>query len=499
MSRLPVLRRSVVLALLLWLPLLAPPSARAEDDVATEIAWVTDLPEAFAKARADDRPLMICINARRVGIGRVEPAAKELRTKTYKDERVVKLARESFVCAFLTARGSSEDYGELRVRYGIDGDIVSPQHIFAYPDGTLIQRKEYWPYGTGDSSVKALLEMMEKALARDRYRRGVVGEEGEERAGTTPPVTPEGDAPVEPGDVGDAPAAGPQREAWIQKQIQLVKGRDDEVRRVALEQLATADREGDCVRALLAALAELEANPFACIDIVRALGRPGLVEAAPPLVDLLKDDNEELRANTAVSLEYIGSADVWGDLQRRAGREKNPKVETDLWRAVGRCGAGDSKARAALVKAASKAKDYTNSFGPIIGLAYFPGDAKAARAVEKMLVKVGPPRGGRRVRADQSLHRALLVWCLCEIGDEKSADFIMERLIEPLENIDSRWKPRIMRFYSAAVKVCRGDREQMGDVLEGVTYYVGRVEDNPMLDDARQGRDGGAFVPKGEF
>ena len=106
---------------------------------------------------------MICINAKRVGGFRPEPAAKELRTRTYKDDKVIDLSA-SFVCAFLTAEGTSEDYGELRLRYGIDGDIVSPQHVFAYPDGKLIFRREYWPYGTGQDSVKALLGMMQRAL-----------------------------------------------------------------------------------------------------------------------------------------------------------------------------------------------------------------------------------------------------------------------------------------------------------------------------------------------
>ena len=85
----PAPRLPALLATVLVLAALSP--ARAEE-VVKEIPWIKDLPEAFAKAKAEDRPLMICINARRVGIGRVEPAAKELRTRTYKDPRVVAFA-----------------------------------------------------------------------------------------------------------------------------------------------------------------------------------------------------------------------------------------------------------------------------------------------------------------------------------------------------------------------------------------------------------------------
>src|SRR5262245_10040315 len=89
------------------------------------ITWVKSLKPAFEQAEKEQKPLMICINSEFVDGGRREEAGKELRENTYRDPRVVTRSRE-FVCAFLTSGGSSEDFGELRARYKIDGLVVSP-------------------------------------------------------------------------------------------------------------------------------------------------------------------------------------------------------------------------------------------------------------------------------------------------------------------------------------------------------------------------------------
>ena len=134
------------------LPALGPRTARAEPDAepAETIAWLHDVVAGFERAAAEKKVLMICINAKHAIGEREEPAAKGLREVVYLDPAVVEKSRGSFVCVFLTAEGSSEDYGELALPLGVDGYIVSPQHIFAHPhtSGTKpLVRKEYWPYG----------------------------------------------------------------------------------------------------------------------------------------------------------------------------------------------------------------------------------------------------------------------------------------------------------------------------------------------------------------
>ena len=48
----------------------------------------------------------------------------------------------------LRPAGNSADYGELRA-LGIEGLIVSPQHIFVHPNGEkILVRQEYWSHGS---------------------------------------------------------------------------------------------------------------------------------------------------------------------------------------------------------------------------------------------------------------------------------------------------------------------------------------------------------------
>ena len=180
------------------------------------ITWTNDVEKAFAKGAKARKPIMICINSQRVDGGREEPAAKGLREVVYKDLRVVGKSRK-FICVFLTSAGSSGDYGELRARFGIDGLIVSPQHIFAHPDHksgqTPLARKQYWPYGKGADAVKALLGMMDQALADFAKVEG---------SPATPDAPDAPDTPAEP-DAPDAPDGDDARTKWIAKLIGITE------------------------------------------------------------------------------------------------------------------------------------------------------------------------------------------------------------------------------------------------------------------------------------
>jgi hypothetical protein len=275
-------------------PAAEPPVAQPGDT----ITWVKPLTEGYAQAEKEKKPLLICINSERVDGGRVEAAAKELREVTYRDPAVVGRSRQ-FVCVFLTAEGSSEDFGELRARYAIEGLIVSPQHIFAFPDGKLISRQEYWPHGTGERAVKAMLELMDQALAKHK-------------ADASLPPTPTPAAPPASPDAGPAPAAPPapgaDPSAWRRELIEAVVKGPSETRKEALRRLLLDDKDGANLKAIVEVLPRLEENKDvgAQVDVVRALGRPGFKAATACLVERLDVKDEELRANVAVSLEYIG-------------------------------------------------------------------------------------------------------------------------------------------------------------------------------------------------
>ena len=149
----------------------APPPAPA---AAATIDWQPTVVGAFESAKKQSKPLFIAINAEHVDgkYGREEPAGKELREHTYHDPAVVAKSRQ-FVCVLVKPDGTSVDYAELKTRLGIQGDIVSPQHLFAHLDGALIDRKEYWKFSAGAASVEALLAMMDSALVAHRAKTGM--------------------------------------------------------------------------------------------------------------------------------------------------------------------------------------------------------------------------------------------------------------------------------------------------------------------------------------
>ncbi len=225
--------RSLTCSLVILLLLLGMGALRADEARGDEtIAWSPDLTTAFAKAKEDQKVLMICINAKHVaGRAREEPAAKGLREVVYLDPRVVAKSRE-FVCALLTTEGSAADYGELRA-LEISGDLVSPQHLFIHPDGTkILLRREYWPYGKDERGVQALLDLMAKAQQR------LTGE-GE---------SPEAEPPAEVDGPPDDPA---ERAAWIQDLVQKIVNGDAATQKGALDSLIQHDQAGDCWAALV--------------------------------------------------------------------------------------------------------------------------------------------------------------------------------------------------------------------------------------------------------
>ncbi len=476
--------RPLVVLLALCLPWAARPSPTiAADDAPAAIAFITSLPVAFDTAKAEDKPLMICINSHSVVGERREPAAQELREHTYKDPAIVELSRK-FVCAFLTAEGSADDFGELRARFSIDGDIVSPQHLFAYPDGKLIYRKEFWPYGRGDQAVKALKEMMEKALAEDHARRGAATP----APGEAPGAPDAGGPPVVPA----APEDPTARQAWIEKQLAIAKGPDPISRRASLRALVEADQKGDVVAQLVALLDTSKKDVPVAVDIVRVLGRPGLEAAREPIEGFLDSREDTLRANAAVSLEYIGSAASASAILKQAGHEKDDAIANHLYRALGRCGAGEDRYRKALEKRVQSAKEPFGSYGAIIGLAYFGKDGKTCREVEKLLKKESV--GGRGAWKNGG-KRSLLAWCLTETGDDKSATFVEEEIVPGVGN--GPWSKQILAFYRSVEDALQGKDGAKDDVVRGVQFALGRDEVS-LQDDARADRDGTGFTPKAD-
>lgn len=468
------------------------------DEVPRRIKFIEDLDTAFKQAKELDKPLMICINSKVVDSGRREPAAEKLRNEIYTDKAVIEKSL-SFVCAFLTSAGSSEDFGELRARFGIEGLIVSPQHIFVHPDGQkVLLRKEYWPYGGGERGVKSLLGMMDSALQSWKPKQPE-SEEG----------TPESEAPPTEQPPALAPEAAEERAKWIAKHLELVKTTHDEPRWQALMALVRADDKEtrDCTKPLVELIPEYEKSREEyrrLAHIVKALGVNELEHAAEPISDLLDHKDDAVRAHAAVSLEHIGSNDkkVVAALRKRATREKDIAIANHMFRALGRCGAGDKKVRSVLDKAASSPKEERAAYGPIIGLAYFKGDKKASAACEKLLKKLGHPAAvGRRGGGRSVMRRYLLGWALAEIGLERGADYVQEEILATMDRYESRWLRVIRAYWKAVEACCRGDTSGMDTITGGINRVMGFMggDVNPFMDEYRIEREHSGFSPKAEW
>ncbi|MHC4669855.1 MAG: HEAT repeat domain-containing protein, partial [Planctomycetota bacterium] len=266
----------------------------------------------------------------------------------------------------------------------------------------------------------------------------------------------------------------------------------------------------DCMTPLLALLAEYRKNAARLVVIIRGLGRDQLLDAALPIAEFLAHKKEEVRGNAAVSLEYIGSRDkkVVAALRKAADREKDEAIANHMFRALGRCGVEDSKARSILLKKCAGAKSELATYGPTIGLAYFEGDKKAARGVEKILKKIGVP-GSRRGGGQNTVKRGVLSWTLASIGDRKSGAFMRNELMARLKNVKAFWVGGLLSFYATVARKCEGTESSMAGIEEGVRGFaafakganLGRygAETRGLMDVYRKDREAAGFTPKGDY
>lgn len=310
------------------------------------------------------------------------------------------------------------------------------------------------------------------------------------------------------GVIAQAPEEPAARADWIGARMDQVRNTAGKERDDAIAQLVQADKEGDCVQPLAEAMRARGDDLPMVTAIVRGLGVDGVHTAAPALVEQLEHDDVSVRANVAVSLEYVGSSEkpIVDALRKAAAREKDEVVANHLWRALGRCGRGDNKVRSTLLKEAERAKTEFASYGPLIGLAYFDGDEKAARGVEKLLKKIGIP-GAKGMIATNVVKRALASWTLARVGGKKSAAFVREDLLGRLENLRAPWVQGVKVFWELVASHLEGPEDRMGEVEQGVRGSVSIVktmkldkagaESRSLMDDARNGRTS-EFVPVGD-
>ena len=340
------------------------------------IEWQASYELALTKAKAENKVVFVAVNMDG------ERANERMVREVYRDKVITKLAGETIN---LVSSNNTHGSGKTCSRFGsiscvehrqvdvqvrgnvlapdADGFVIAPQHVFLAPDGSPILSVPYgvteaeleWCFVTALRSVDEdlTLKMSSKArpparLVMDGVFEGAGGESSQ-------PLT---------------------REEALELIKELKKGRAGGMQE-KIKQLATAD--------------EPEAREF-LTSILRA-GRGGggrrgggrggedrrgellrwIGAHSPPsywevAAEFLNAGEEELRAEAVVAMEQLGSPDSLREVSGRVGKEKDPQIKKNLYRALGAVGSDDSRARATLLKRARDGRDELLQANALLGL-----------------------------------------------------------------------------------------------------------------------------------
>jgi len=331
------------------------PLRSAGPAAAPAIAWAASLAAAKERAEAEQKPLFIAINMDG------ERANDTLADEVYRDKAIVALAATTVnVVASTGQHGKAEcpRFGavtcaqhqdvEVKVRHGVlnvtSGPVVAPQHVFLHPDGKVLLSVPYevrageleWCFHEAWRRVDPAYSGKPSARAQKPGRLVI---EGVAASSEAAPVTR-------------------ARALELIKELRKGTGQHHEL----LYELARADEPEarDELRQFLRQGPQMGADGTIGRDwrppLLRWLGDVGPASSAELIVDFVGSGEVQLRHEAIVALEQLAAPEALGELMQQLRKEKEPRVRAALLRAIGACGAKDSKARGALVKAA-KDKD----------------------------------------------------------------------------------------------------------------------------------------------
>ena len=399
----------------------------AEDD--KQIVWSESWKGAFEEARKDGRPVMVCINSKDG-----ESVNERAATKTYKDKEFVALSRkfvmvvvsihkhrETGACprfGRVTCKQHNECYKDLESGYmdqfmipGTNGRMISPQHAWFKPDGTLVRRKEY------ELTKPELMKRMSQVLGELEFAKN---------------------NPDDPGAATDDPEA--PLNARDHAELKRVKKGDKEARRAALGNLLATGK-----KAAVAALLEMAPKSKEAVrcDIIRAFGLSRVLDARVWVEANFKQRSELVRSFAAVSLEAMGQKESIEILIKRVKKERDTQARKNAYRALGVCGGGaaDKKAaKALLLGLKDKQKRVAKHAG--IATRHFTsteGKKLIAPKLEKALDSIKTPgvRGG-------------IIYALAYVGNKETTVPLLRDLVKKAREDYSK------RFIRAAVAILEG-------------------------------------------
>ncbi len=414
-----------------------------------QIAWVDSLDRALEEAKTTGKPVMVCINAKE-GESANEHAARRI----YKDPEFVERSRDFvMVVVAVNTHGSGnpcerfgglacndhlncylqlkQKYGKQFIVPGTDGEMISPQHAWFEPDGTLLMRREY-------------------ALPKDDLlsRMKLVNAEVARLAAATPSD-------------GKQPQAD---ERGLLPKDRVLLGRVqcdfEEMRRGALDTLMGTRKH--VAQPILLELAGGAPDPVLC-DLLRAFGRAGAVEARELAEGALASKNARVRSFAAVALEGLAQQESIPLLVKRAKAERDPGARKNIYRALGACGglAGDKKAAQQLLKGL-KDRDKVVAKHAALAASRFKGTASklVLKKLEKAVVS----------KKSSDFLRAGLVYSLGRIGNTSSTVKALRKAYE--RSRDNRVRAQIRR----AIDRIQGNADEGREVPSHV-FWEDREDD----------------------
>jgi len=440
--RFPGLPRALPLLAFAWL------CAGAGEE--TQVDWTGDWDAAFRTAKERNCPVMVCINSKD-GEKANDATAREI----YHDADFVALSRR-FVMVPVSVlvhsaegacprfgRISCHDHGacyrELASRHGEQfavaggrGEMISPQHAFFRPDGTLLRRKEYW------LAKQELMEQMNGALAE-----------------VAAPGTP---GPGEPGKPEADPAEAPLSEK-DRAELERLKSPSDETRRAALGNLLSTGKRA-AVGAVVDLLPKAD-EPLRCA-ILRALGRNRCLLARVFVEEAFKDKSALVRSYAAVALEEMAQKESIEALLKRVKAEGDTAARRNAYRALGVCGGGaaDKEAAKALLKGM---KDKQQEVGRHAALALRHFEGPAAELVRKPLEQAALAEKSRELRG-------AMVYALAKVGSKETTIPVLRKILADSPDEMARG------FVRRAITVLEGTG---GDFGEAAWWLFREDRDDP--------------------
>jgi hypothetical protein len=429
-------------------------SLQAIAEEKAQIDWVADWDQAFELARKAGKPVMVCINSKD-GEAANERAAQGI----YRDSWFVALSRK-FVMIVVSTRSHAEqglcprfgkvtcaqhldcwkmlraNYGDRFLLPGTTDAMISPQHAWFKPDGTLLQRKEY------ELSKEELLKRMRSALAAVENAR----------PGGTGPA--DKDAPLDDRDRSD---------------FARVKSGDPEQRWAALGNLLATEKRA--VHGALFELLKAARKAEVKCAILRAVGRAGLATARPAVEEALKDKEPQVRSFAAVALETLAAKESVPALLKRARTERDPVARKNVFRALGVCGgpAADEAAAKALLKAVASDKQKMICRHAALALRSYAGaGAKlVCKKLEQLVFRI----------KDREIRHAI-IYALAYVGDPKSTPKVLEKV---LEKTHDDWAQSYVR--GAMLELKREEQDEEGKFARSARWLFKEDAQDPARKD----------------